>query len=501
MGQLSRRTFVAGAAGAASNLAMPAIARARRKKHNVLFIVIDDMNDFCSVLGGYPGMVTPNMERLNAMGVTFMNAMAHVPACSPARSSVLLGSAAYNSGVYFNSESWEDSPVAIGHETLVGQLHANGYKTFGTGKVFHKVDQQLRPEDWDEYFLTVDWEASRDDLGHIVSQLAQDEWNKFHRESPNDFGPGRNGGRADKDHATWAAQKIAETFPEGGSFVACGFFRPHLPLVVPAEFINLYPRSPANPPGFYPGAVRFEDNEADLSDVSKYAIKRDPTSWGPKLEVHDEYRAFLRAYLGSISFVDHSLGILLDAIEAGPFQENTFIVLWSDHGWQLGEKLGFTKFTLWERALRVPLMFAGPNISPRALDFPVSLIDIYPTLCELLKLPVPEQCDGQSLKGLLKYGYPAHRKYVVSLWGNEKVDDRFKVYSSVRTGRYRYIDYGANGFPELYDHKADPFEWNNLIEGADPALVQSLQSLLPTKFADPLPRHPGNGGLTPTNGG
>ena len=101
--------------------------------------------------------------------------------------------------------------------------------------------------------------------------------------------------------------------------------------------------------------------------------------------------------------------------------------------------------------------------------------------------------DGQSLKGLLKYGYPAHRKYVVSLWGNEKVDDRFKVYSSVRTGRYRYIDYGANGFPELYDHKADPFEWNNLIEGADPAFVKSLQKLLPMKFADPLPPHPGNG--------
>jgi arylsulfatase A-like enzyme len=308
-----------------------------------------------------------------------------------------------------------------------------------------------------------------------------------------DFGPGDNGARADIDHANWAARKIAETFPDGGSFVACGFFRPHLPLVVPAEFINFYPASPANPPGFYPGAARFEDNASDLSDISRYAISHDPTSWGPKLEAHNEYRSFLRAYLGSISFVDHSLGILIDAIEAGRFQENTYIVLLSDHGWQLGEKLGFTKFTLWERALRVPLIFAGPQISPTVKNVPVSLLDIYPTLCELLRVPIPDQCDGQSLKGLLKYGYPAHRRYAISLWGNERVDTTFKAFSSVRTGRYRYIEYGASGFPELYDHSTDRYEWHNLIGSAKPELVQSLSALLPTHFAPPVPRSVGDG--------
>jgi arylsulfatase A-like enzyme len=248
MDAAKRKTLRLLAAAAASAVFMPAIARIPAKKPNVLFIVIDDMNDFCSVLNGYPGMVTPNFDRLSAVGVTFQTAMAHAPACSPSRSSVLLGAAAYNSGVYFNNESWEDSPIAVGHDTVIGHFRKNGFKTFGTGKVFHLVDKWLRPEDWDEYFLTNDWDSSRRDLGHIVSQYAQDQWNNRRTEGPNDFGPGDNGGRADIDHATWAAQKIAATFPDGGSFVACGFFRPHLPLVVPAEFINLYPKSPVNPP-------------------------------------------------------------------------------------------------------------------------------------------------------------------------------------------------------------------------------------------------------------
>jgi hypothetical protein len=110
----------------------------------------------------------------------------------------------------------------------------------------------------------------------------------------------------------------------------------------------------------------------------------------------------------------------------------------------------------------------------------------------LLRIPTPGQCDGQSLKGLLKYGYPAHRKYAVSIWGNERVDAAFKAFSSVRTGRYRYIEYGGSGFPELYDHTSDPYEWHNVIERAPPELIQSLSALLPTRFAPPVPRHSGN---------
>src|SRR4051812_4539518 len=217
---MNRRSLLAAALAAAaarpafaarqsSSFPMPAVAL-NRTLPNVLFIAIDDMNDFCSVLNGYPGMVTPNFDRLAAMGATCLNAMAHVPACSPSRSSILLGSASYNSGVYFNSESWENSPIAVGHDSLVGYLRKSGFRTFGTGKIFHRVDGQLRPEDWDEYFLTTDWKTSKKDLGHIASQTALDEWNTYHRESGNDFGPGDNGGRADFDHATWAASKVAE---------------------------------------------------------------------------------------------------------------------------------------------------------------------------------------------------------------------------------------------------------------------------------------------------
>src|SRR5215208_2536634 len=180
---------------------MPAIAEVSRRKPNVLFVVIDDMNDFCSVLNGYPGMVTPNFDRLSAMVITFLNAMAHVPACSPSRTSLLLGTAANKSGVYFNSESWLDSPTAPGHDTLIGHFRKNGFKTFGTGKVFHGVDKSLRSEDWDEYFLTVNWKRSKDDLGHIVSQYAQDQWRERHVKVRDDFGPGDNGARADIDHA------------------------------------------------------------------------------------------------------------------------------------------------------------------------------------------------------------------------------------------------------------------------------------------------------------
>lgn len=486
---LLRRDFLRGT-GALAALAPFAKSRAQElPKPNVLFIAVDDLNDWVSPLGGYPGVLTPNFDRLAAMGTTFANAYAHVPACVPSRAATLLGASADKTGIYMNGQDWSASPYGQTIPTLVGYLRSLGWAAHGTGKVFHG---QRRPGDWDGYFVPEKSKQSYADLNNIISKVAWRWWRQRGNEKAIDFGPGDNGGRADTECADWAVNHIASTdLSAGGQFIALGLFRPHLPLVVPQAFFDLYPAEPALPPGFVPGSVDFDGNAADLADIPLRGQELAPVYWGGHLRRTDEYHEFLRAYLASISFSDHLLGKVLDAYEA--VKDTTYLVLWSDHGWQLGEKLSFTKFTLWERALRVPLMIAGPGVLTQTIREPASLLDVYPTLCDLLRVPIPDHCDGESrLHALTTPGAYMPWPHAVSLWSNEASDPAlFQIYSSVRTDRYRFIDYG-DGQMEIYDHETDPYEWNNIAATASPGFVESfatkMRKVLPGEFAPPVPR-------------
>jgi arylsulfatase A-like enzyme len=194
-----------------------------------------------------------------------------------------------------------------------------------------------------------------------------------------------------------------------------------------------------------------------------------------------EWKAIVRAYLASISLADHCVGLLLDALEAGPNGGNTIIVLWSDHGFQLGEKLAWRKFTLWERALRVPLIFAGPGIPAARRTMPAGLIDLYPTLTDLAFGTVPGALQGKSLKRSLTGGTNTH-SHVISTWREASNLADSGPHFSIRTATHRYVRY-QSGEKELYDHRDDPYEFENLLFGggtaADRDLAASLDALVP----------------------
>jgi arylsulfatase A-like enzyme len=167
-----------------------------------------------------------------------------------------------------------------------------------------------------------------------------------------------------------------------------------------------------------------------------------------------EWPNIVHAYLASVSFVDDQVGKLLRALEASPYADNTIIVLWSDHGYRLGEKGTFAKHALWEEATHAPLMFAGPGIpSGKIIADPVELLSIYPTLLELSGLPSNKRNEGRTLVPLMKGHMPNPEQYALTTYGMNN--------HAVRTKDFRYIRY-EDGAEELYDHRKDPNEWTNL---------------------------------------
>jgi arylsulfatase A-like enzyme len=221
----------------------------------------------------------------------------------------------------------------------------------------------------------------------------------------------------------------------------------------------------------------------DRDDVPPFAwylhwkIPEPRLSW---LRKADQWRNLVRSYLASISYMDSEVGRLIEALKATGKEDETLVVLWSDHGWHLGEKGITGKTSLWERSTRVPLIFAGPGVAPGArVDQPVELLDLYPTLVEALDLAPVEGLEGHSLVPQLKDA-SAPRPWPAITTHNQGNH-------SVRTKDWRYIRY-ADGSEELYDHRVDPNEWTNLAR--DPAhagVVEELVRWLPAHDASPVP--------------
>jgi len=484
---------------AAGESSFPTPGGQASRKPNLIFISIDDLNDWIEPLGGHPSAVTPSLTQLANIGAVCMAAQVAAPACSPSRTATLLGISPHRSGVYFNSQHWNESPLAD-NDTLIGYLRKSGYTTYGCGKVFHRWAARLRQSDWDQYYLPDGYMASIKDRNSIISKLAQKRFEKSGRESEEDFGPSSSGENGDKEVTDWAVERLQDpAWKGGGQVLAMGLYRPHLPMVVNQGYFDLYPDEVPLPPGFYPNSTRWRDNRRDLDDLPPTALTLGSKRPGNDLDETGEYQSFLRSYLASISFADFQIGRILEQYDRLGLAENTYIVLWSDHGWQLGEKLKFRKFTLWERALRVPLFFAGPGIQPETrITQPVSLLSVYPTICDLLGLPVPAHCDGVSLAPrLLGRSNGDDLPPVVSFWGNEELDSSFKCYMSVRTADWRLIDYGDDEV-ELYDHHNDRYEWHNLAPRVGRqtgrsrasarlrAAIKALQGVLPKTSATSL---------------
>ncbi len=441
-------------------------------KPNILFIAIDDLNDWIGCLGGHSQVKTPNIDKLAQRGVLFSNAHCQAPLCQPSRTSLLTGTYPHRNGVYTVEQQWRKAPLVKDAVTLPQYFRKHGYHTMGTGKIFHRKDQ-LEPA-WDEWGVRFGWSWMKKRSGkNGISGLPTP--------SIFDFGPlpAKPEEMNDMRVADWAVERLAKKHDKP-FFLAVGFITPHLPLYTPPEFHKQYPLKTTQLPKTLPG---------DLDDLPpmgrKFTRYFDTTPMSHhNITRHGLWHKAVASYLACATFTDHCVGRLLDALDKSPHANNTIIVLWSDHGFHIGEKMHWEKRSLWEESTRVPLIFSLPdklNHNTRCTRS-VGLIDIYPTLVELCNLPEKQELQGRSLKPLLKdpttkWDYPALTTHHP---GNH----------AVRSEHWRYIRY-ANGDEELYDHRTDPHEFHNLAKDVKHVkIIQHLAKWIPKESAPQGPAEP-----------
>lgn len=426
----------------------------KTSRPNVLFLCVDDMKDWVNCLGGYEGTVhTPNIDRLAKRSSLFTNAHCASPKCAPSRAAIMSGMRPSTTGLYDNGHWWlPNLPDVV---TIPKHFGNHGYHVVGAGKIFHHTAGNHPPNQWNAFhrltFQEDPW------FRGVTLNYPWSKPTPYPKAFPfsgvkglgheNDWGslPIADGEYDDARTADYAVRFLAER-QDKPFFLACGLFRPHLPWYVPNKYFDRYPLDEIVLP-----AVR----ENDLDDLPPAGLGFAKARRGDleTIQKADKWKHAVRAYLASITCADAQLGRVLDALEQSPHTKNTIVVLWSDHGWHLGEKQHWHKSTLWEEATRVPFIISAPGHRPGMCKHPVSLLDIYPTLIELAGLTKIESLDGVSLTPLLQNA--------TAEWDRPAVIEYRRCNAAVRSARYRYIRY-RDGGEELYDHKTDPHEWNNL---------------------------------------
>ncbi len=457
---------------------------------NVLFIAVDDLNDWVGCLGGYPGKVhTPNIDRLAAKGLLFENAHCPAPVCNPSRTAILTGLRSSTTGIYDNGRWWR--PTLPNATTIPEFFGQQGYEVVGGGKIFHHTPGFNPPDQWDEYFRQVfddPWHRAKPNeafpvresawpKGFPLSGLENVRSGKRPPANPREFDWGPfdklDQEMGDGQVVEWAKRFLAKKH-DRPFFLAAGIFRPHLPWYVPRKYFDLYPLDQVKLPTVP------DDDLDDIPEAGRKMANYRGDEW-EYLKKENRWQEAVQAYLASISFADALVGELITSLEKSPHAKNTIIVLWSDHGWHLGEKHHWHKFTLWEEATRVPLIVVAPNVTSPGTKTsrPVGLIDLYPTLAELCGLSPPKNLDGISLVPLLSD--PSRQ------WERPALTTHGRGNHALRTERFRYIRY-ADGSEELYDHAIDPNEWKNVANhGNVKELKQQLQKWFPEINAKPAP--------------
>ncbi|MEM1443597.1 MAG: sulfatase [Verrucomicrobiota bacterium] len=426
----------------------------------MLFISVDDLNDWAGYRG-HEQVISPNMDRLAEESIWFSRAYCQYPVCCPSRASLM-------SGLYFHqleseSLSIKDRDVAkkvesMGSSLLHTYFGKHGYKTMAVGKILHR---HLPDEGLDLSGGRGGWGTLEDKQGNRLklqweSQKTMTDWAVTHE---------RENKMSDSEAADWAVDRLEEKH-EKPFFLMVGFLRPHVPWYVPERYFEMYDPEEIELPPY---------KKRDLEDIPEAGRETlndgyPRTEWAKE---NDQWRNMVHAYLASITFVDTKIGQVLDALEASPYADNTVVVLWSDHGYHLGEKNTFQKHTLWDRSTKSPLIIKPPSAQKENYDLGkcdrvVGLVDLYPTLVDLCGLPANEQVAGRSLKPLLE-----HRK---TKWNYPALTYRKDGGKSLQYKDYHYIEYG-DGSMELYDHSEDPNEWKNLAGDSKYAeVVDRMQS-------------------------
>ena len=434
------------------------LVAADESKPNVLFIAIDDMNDWTGFLGGHPQAITPNMDRLAKRGVNFTNAHCIAPACSPCRLGLLYGVQPFHSGLYpFYDHEKIPKTLLSRYTSLPKLFRQNGYRDFGAGKIFH--ESKNLAGDWDDYHKH----------SGAKLQYATEAGYQQGTSTKMAFCPTTNemADHPDYQVASYGIDVLSKEHDKP-FFLAVGIVKPHLPFVCPKQFFDLYPDRIEQP------LIR----QRDLQDVPWVGRSMARLSDDFRFRADESWERVHRSYLACISWADFNIGRVLEALEQSPYADNTIIVLWSDHGYHQGEKRSFRKFTLWEESTRVPFIILDPRpgrMTPGNCAEAVSLIQVYRTLSDLAGVDPPNYVDGESLTAQLKDPSTQLDTPAITTWGRGNY--------SVRGDKWRFTRY-FDGGEELYNHASDPQEWNNLAD--DPQHAQTkykLAEFLPTNEA------------------
>ena len=458
-----------------SSFAIPHPSFAAEKRPNILFIAIDDQNDWVGAFGGHPLAKTPHMDRLAARGTIFLNAHCQAPLCNPSRTSLMLGLRPTSTGIY-GLAPWFRTVEALKDRVALPQhFKANGYRTLSTGKVYHgfggggkkgaganvefdvvgsagglgtKPPQKLVPPTPMGNNPLVDWG---------VWPLDNDDTSK-----------------GDYQVASWTIDQLKSAPKDQPFFLAAGFFLPHVPCYATQKWFDLYPDDDSVLP-----KVKADDRD-DTPRFSWYLHWSLPEPRLKWVQENNQWRNLVRSYLACMSFVDSQVGRILTTLEETGQLENTIVVIWGDHGWHLGEKGITGKNTLWDRGTKVPLIFAGPGVSKGGRSTqPAELMDMYPTLVELAGLPPRTDLEGISLVPHLKDAATNRERPAITSHnqGNH----------AVRSEHWRYIHY-ADGTEELYDMKNDPNEWTNVAGKTEfAAIIAEHRKWLPKIDLPPAP--------------
>ncbi|RDV29364.1 hypothetical protein DXV75_02645 [Alteromonas aestuariivivens] len=507
-------------------------------KPNFLFIAVDDLNVYNTVLGDhetsflrkvYPddsvrqsviGRLTPNLQELARQGVTFSNAYSAAPLCGPSRTALLTGVPPHVSGYYQHDRHFRAYSSLTDTVTLPQYLKQNGYFTSGIGKVFHKGRSYLDRgyfSDWpDQIYSWSHWvevnsgtSSQHDSVQDNSEQLSRYWHNDGSKPAFTRFGVTQVPTELSNDYLN--ASHIANLMVDGQAtrkdvngqiqqvvlpkeqpfFLAAGIFAPHLPWVVEQQYYDLFPLEEMAIDDELMAWLEWDAR--DLADSGKNLVSKssfqDMLQYGLTLDGVggdlNAWKAKFQAYLATIAYADRALGVLREAIDRNPRRDNTIVVLWSDHGYHVGDKFREGKITLWEAANHANLLIIDPRREKnQTVESPVSLQDIYPTVVSLAGLGRPEHVYGEDLTDMLKQPQATRDRVILNTNGEGN--------HALRDLQYRYLRY-ANGDEELYQMISDPLEQINLagLPAFEP-ILKKYRRALEQELANPAGYHKTN---------
>lgn len=456
---------------------------------NILFISIDDLNDWVGFLGGHPQVKTPHMDALARRGIHFTEAHCPAPVCGPSRAAVMSGMRPWTTGIYSNDANFDKFLPEV--TSIPSYFRKNGYVVSGAGKLFHggisdrhfnfyapphshpypkesiRSSFQKPVYKWETEGKVIEFPRNGMPADRIWKDTHTFDWGHL------DIDEDRF---RDAQNVAWIEKQIAGIKKGTPKFMGLGFHLPHQPLYAPKRFHDMYPLDSVELPPVISG---------DLDDLSRagkdYALIATTSGLHSSVVKHGEWKHAVSSYLATVTFVDHLIGKVVQALERSELAGNTWIFLWSDHGWHLGEKQHWGKATGWNRSTRVPMMVIPPSertdLDPSrglACRAPVNLIDLFPTLVNIAGLKKIPYHDGKSLLPLIQNPKAPWSDHTTTTFGRGN--------HSISTRQWKFIHY-FDGTYELYDKFADPHEWTNL------AYIPAFQNVV-SRLKKRLPEEP-----------